>query len=64
MTHTEITLAVLLYIVMGLITFTKQTKSSKHEYTAPEAIGFIAGLFWPVTITWYGIKAVFFRDWF
>lgn len=64
MTHTEITLAALLYITLGLITFTKQKKASTPEFTAPEAIGFIAGLFWPVVITWYGIKAVFFRDWF
>lgn len=63
MTKTEITLAILLYIIMGSITFAKQYKLSEPKFTTPELIGFLAGLFWPIVIAWYTIKSVFFRDW-
>jgi uncharacterized membrane protein SirB2 len=63
MTHTEIILSVLIYIIIGLITFSKQYKKSEPKFTAPEVIGFLAGLFWPIVIAWYGLKVIFFRDW-
>lgn len=62
-----IALSIILYIVMGIIVGIKQykvlNKSDDYNKFDAEASGTILGFIWPITLTWYIIRVIFFEDW-
>jgi len=58
-------LALILYIVMGIFIGIKQAAASnfKHDKDDANIAGFFAGIFWPIVLTYYIIRVVFFEDW-
>lgn len=63
MTTLEIRESIILYTILFVIVLKKQKKAMGNfnfaEEISPVFLAFIA----PVTIVWYGIRAIFFEDW-
>lgn len=62
-----IILAICLYAVMGIFVGIKQfhVNVDKKEMDKDESqlLGFFAGVFWPLVLTYYIIRATFFEPW-
>lgn len=57
MTNLEILLLVILYVILAVIAYKKQAKTTKDE------AAWLVGFFAPITLVFYAIRATFFEDW-
>lgn len=64
MTPSEIILTVLLYSVFAVIVGLKQYRiAEKMNFGAPDFVGALGGIFWPIFLGVYILRTAFFRDW-
>lgn len=63
-----IILSIILYIIIAIVIGNKQyncfvniCRLNQNEY--PQIPSIFLGIIWPITIIWYIIRVVFFKDW-